>query len=98
MKLLKTSALVLALGLASVAAPRAHAPAPCHRACLTGFVDTYLKALTANTPAAVTLAPNAKITLNGKVVPLARAFWDSADRAVYRCEIVNERTPARATG
>jgi hypothetical protein len=91
MTLLKTSCLVVALGLASAAAPRAQAPAACNRACLTGFVDTYLKALTANTPAAVTLAPNAKITLNGKAVPLARAFWDSADRAVYRWDIVNER-------
>jgi len=91
MRLLPTCALVAGLALTAAAVPRAQAPAPCNRACLTGIVDTYFKALTANTPASVPLAPNAKITLNGKVVPLAGAFWDSADRAVYRWDIVNER-------
>jgi hypothetical protein len=91
MKLLKTLSLTVALGCAFVAAPRAQAPAACNRACLTGVADTYFKALTANTPAAVPLAPNAKITLNGKVVPLGTAFWAAADRAVYRWDIVNER-------
>ena len=83
--------LALTLALAAVTAPRAQAPAACNRACLTGFVDTYYKALTANTPAAVPLASNAKVTLNGKVVPLGTAFWDAADKTVYRWEIVNER-------
>jgi hypothetical protein len=66
-------------------------PATCNRACLTGLVDTYLTALAANTPAAVPLAPNAKITSNGKAVKLAEAFWDSAEKTVYRFDIVNER-------
>ena len=88
MKLL-FAALALAFAVTSL---RAQAPpAACNRACLTGFVDTYYKALAANTPAAVPLAANAKITLNGKVVPLAGAFWAAADRTVYRWEIVNER-------
>lgn len=54
----------------------------CNRACLTGFADTYLKALTANTPNAV---------------PLADAFWDTADRIVYRFDIVNDRLGDVAT-
>jgi hypothetical protein len=97
MKLLHTTSLAVALVLTLVAALHAQAPAGCNRACLTGFVDTYLKALTANTPATVPLAPNAKITLNGKVVTLAKAFWDSADRTVYRWDIVNERLGDTAT-
>ena len=48
-------------------------------------------ALAANDSAAVPLAPNAKITSNGKVVRLAQAFWASADRTIYRWDIVNER-------
>ena len=48
-------------------------------------------ALVANTASTVPLAPNAKITLNGKVVTLGAAFWDSADRTIYRFDIVNER-------
>ena len=97
MRQLTTSALAIALTLAAPVAPHAQAPASCNRACLTGFADTYFKALTANTPAGVSLAPNAKVTLNGKTVPLAGAFWDSADRAVYRWDIVNERLGDVAT-
>jgi len=97
MKLLTFSSVAIALAVASVAAPLAQTPAACNRACLTGVVDTYIKALTANTPAAVALAPNAKITLNGKAVQLAAAFWDSADRTVYRWDIVNERLGDVAT-
>src|SRR6187399_83005 len=63
----------------------------CDRACLTKVVDTYLTALLANSASTVPLAPNAKITLNGKVVTLGAAFWDSADRTIYRFDIVNER-------
>jgi hypothetical protein len=67
------------------------ARAECNRACLTGFVDTYFQALTANAPGKVPLAGNAKVTLNGRAVALAQAFWDSAERTVYRFDIVNER-------
>jgi hypothetical protein len=69
----------------------------CNRACLTGFADTYLKALTANTPNVVPLASTAKITFNGRVVKLDQAFWDSADRTVYRFDIVNPRMGDVAT-
>jgi hypothetical protein len=76
--------------LALSAAPAA-AQTACNRACLTGFVDTYFKALAANDPAAVPLAPGVKITNNGKTVRLADAFWASAERTIYRWDIVNER-------
>jgi hypothetical protein len=79
-----------ALLLAVAVAPTA-AQTTCNRACLTGFVDTYFKALAANDPAAVPLAPSAKLTSNGKAVRLADAFWASADRTIYRWDIVNER-------
>jgi len=80
-------AVVLAVTLLSAADPKTG----CDRACLTGFVDGYFKALAANTPAAVPLAADAKITSNGRVVKLADAFWDAADRIVYRWDIVNDR-------
>jgi len=69
----------------------------CNRACLNGFADTFLKALAANTPGAVPLAPNAKVTINGRVVPLAQAFWDGAEKTVYRFDIVNPRLGDSAT-
>jgi hypothetical protein len=81
-----TCAVVLLLFVAPAAAQTS-----CNRACLTGFVDTYFKALAANDAAAVPLAPKARVTSNGKVVPLADAFWTSADRTIYRWDIVNEQ-------
>lgn len=63
----------------------------CSRACLTEFVDGYFDALAANDPDAVPLARNAKITTNGRLVDLDEAFWDGAERTVYRWDIVNER-------
>jgi hypothetical protein len=69
----------------------AQSKSACDRACLTGFVDTYLTALVGNTPTTVPLAANAKITLNGRTVTLADAFWNAADRIGYRFDIVNPR-------
>ena len=82
--------LVAAL-LAMTAVHAADSKSTCDRACLTRFLDTYFKALTANTPAAVPLASNAKITTNGKTMRLGDAFWDSAERVVYRWDIANDR-------
>jgi hypothetical protein len=83
--------------LVALAVAAIDARTECNRACLTGVIDTYVRALTANTPATVPLAPNAKVTLNGRSVPLAQAFWDSAERAVYRFDIVNTRLGDTAT-
>jgi hypothetical protein len=88
-KLITVTCLAALLGLVAVDA--ADSKKACDRACLTGFADTYFKALAANTPAAVPLAPNAKITTNGRVTTLGGAFWDTADRTTYRWDIVNER-------
>ena len=74
--------------LLTVSVATTPAQATCNRACLTGFVDTYFKALAANDPAAVPLAPSAKPTLNGKAVRLADAFWASADRTIYRWDMM----------
>ena len=90
-----TAGFVAALLLAASAVTTARTD--CNRACLTGFADTFLKALAANTPNAVPLAPTAKVTFNGRAVPLAQAFWDTAERTVYRFDIVNERLGDTAT-
>jgi len=74
---------------AAAALPTVHAKTACDRACLTGFLDTYFNALTANKAGSVPLAPNAKVTLNGAVMKLEQALWESADRIVYRWDIVN---------
>ena len=92
---LSTAAVAACLGLLVVQA--AAAKTDCNRACLTGFADTFLHALAANTPNSVPLAPNAKVTFNGRAVPLAQAFWDGAERTVYRFDIVNPRLGDSAT-
>jgi len=87
----------LAALLGVMTAGAATAKTDCDRACLTGFADAYLKALAANTPGTVPLAANAKITTNGRVMPLGQAFWDGAERTVYRFDIVNDRLGDVAT-
>jgi hypothetical protein len=77
--------------LAVIAAGTIDAKAACDRACLTGFADTYFKALVDNRAGAVPLAPSVKVTLNGQAMKLEQAFWDGADRTVYRWDIVNEQ-------
>ena len=94
---MRTRAVLVAAALAVVASSAASAKTDCNRACLTGVVDTYLKALAANTPRDVPLAPSAKVTFNGRAVKLDQAFWDGAERTVYRFDIVNERLGDTAT-
>jgi len=94
---MRTRAALVAAALTVVASGAASAKTDCNRACLTGVVDTYLKALAANTPRDVPLAPSAKVTFNGRAVKLDQAFWDGAERTVYRFDIVNERLGDTAT-
>ena len=90
-------ATVLAAALTASAVVTAQSKSACNRACLVGFADTYLKALAGNAPNAVPLAANAKVTINGRLVRLADAFWDAADRIAYRFDIVNDRLGDVAT-
>lgn len=85
------TATCLAAALAITAIDAADSTPACNRACLTGFIDTYFNALTANDPSPVPLAANAKITTNGRAMKLGEAFWAGAERTVYRFDIVNER-------
>lgn len=63
----------------------------CDRACLTGFVDSYVAGLLANDASRVPLAPGAKITLNDDVVPLPAVFWNEATSVQSRIDIANPR-------
>jgi hypothetical protein len=69
----------------------AQSKAPCDRACLTGFVDSYFKALLAHDAHALPQAAQARITENGAEKNLANTFWDSAAETVFRFDIVNTR-------
>ncbi len=77
------AAATLAIGGAAQAQ---HERPACDRACLKGFSDAFFEALLANDPAAARLAPDARVTQNGEVMPLTDAFWDAAEAAPYRLE------------
>jgi len=85
---------VAIVALAALFAPSAMAQAsgpPCDRACLTGFVDSYFKALLAHDARALPQAAGARITENGAEKSLANTFWDGAAETVFRFDIVNTR-------
>jgi hypothetical protein len=57
----------------------------CDRACLEGFVDQYLDAMTAHDPARVPLANNIKLTEDGQKLVLPDGLWNSmAGKGTYR--------------
>jgi hypothetical protein len=49
----------------------------CDRACLYGFVDTYLTALKAHDPAQAALAPTVRYTENGEEVTPGSGLWET---------------------
>jgi hypothetical protein len=53
-------------------------PGTASREELVGSLDTYLDALVARDPSKLPLAPGAKFTENGQVIPLGRGLWGSA--------------------
>ncbi|MDG1851687.1 MAG: hypothetical protein P8J44_06185, partial [Gammaproteobacteria bacterium] len=75
----------------------ANAQIGCDRACLSGFMDSYLNALYANNPAAVPVANDVKITDNNRIVNLNQAFWNEAQETAYRWDIANPRLGDVAT-
>ncbi len=80
-----------ACAIGALFAHAALAQPTCDRACLTGFVDSYFKALIANDAKALPQAGKARITENGAEKPLASTFWDGAAKTVYRFDAVNTR-------
>lgn len=88
---MKPTSLLALIATGCVAASTANAQIGCDRACLTGYIDGYFNALTVNDASSVPLASGVKITHNGKAMGLAETFWDNADSAIYRWDIVNER-------
>jgi len=90
-KLMRIAASVIALATLATGSMRIDAKSACDRTCLTGFADTYFKALVDKRASDVPLAPNVKVTLNGQTMKLDQAFWDGAQRIVYRWDIVNEQ-------
>jgi hypothetical protein len=47
----------------------------CDRACLSGFITTYLDALTAHDPKRLPVTADVRFTENGAAIPLGEALW-----------------------
>jgi len=77
--------LVASLCAISILGRQAPAAGSCDRACLEGFVDQYLDALTARDPKRLPLTANVKFTENGQRLTLGDGFWNAATaKGVYR--------------
>jgi hypothetical protein len=82
-------AITALLAPSGIAQTGAQNSAPCERACLTGFVDSYFKALLAHDAGDLPQAARARITENGAEKSLADTFWPGAAETVFRFDIVN---------
>jgi hypothetical protein len=72
---------------------RGAAAGPCDRACLEGFVDTYLDAWVARDPKKLPLAANAKYTENGQRLELGDGSWNVAvGKGKYRLFVTDTLT------
>jgi hypothetical protein len=56
----------------------------CDRACLQGFVDSYLDAMAKHDASKLPVAANAKFTENGKEMKWGEGFWKTAGVSSYR--------------
>lgn len=67
-----------ALLLLALSAPAVAQQDACDRACLEGFIDSYLDALVARDPAQLPLAADVRFTENGQELELGDALWHGA--------------------
>src|SRR3984885_14409380 len=72
---------VIAMGARGADKPNAKG---CDRACLQGFVDSYLDAMAKHDPSKLPVAASVKFTENGKALKLGEGFWKTAGASTYR--------------
>jgi len=68
-----------------------HTP-DCDRACLTGVMDQYLTAQTANDAKGLPLAKKVKVTENGAEMTLTDGLFKTADEPTFRMDIADPET------
>jgi hypothetical protein len=74
---------LLAIAVAAYGAGKSDAKG-CDRACLQGFVDSYLDAMANHDPSKLPVAASVKFTENGKALKLGEGFWKTAGASTYR--------------
>jgi hypothetical protein len=82
----------LALSAATAHAAESTASPRCDRACLEGFINTFLAALAAHDPDRARLAKDARFTQNGATVARGEGLWRTAAGATdYRIYLADPR-------
>lgn len=76
--------LILTITVAALQAAGKTANGKCDRACLQGFVDSYLDALAKHDPSKLAVAASVKFTENGQEMKLGEGFWKTAGPSSYR--------------
>src|SRR3984885_3276136 len=79
---------VIAMGARGADKPNAKG---CDRACLQGFVDSYLDAMAKHDPSKLPVAASVKFTENGKALKLGEGFWKTAGASSYRLYALDPR-------
>jgi hypothetical protein len=69
----------------------------CDRACLDGFMDQYLAALSKHDPSNLPIASTAKMTENTKPVALGDGLWKTFQSSIFRGETVSDPTTQQVT-
>jgi hypothetical protein len=67
-------------------------PKGCDRACLQGFVDSYLDAMAKHDPSKLPVAATVKFTENGKALKLGEGFWKTAGTSSYRLYVLDRNS------
>src|ERR1700722_13925050 len=70
--------------IVSISAAALPAADSCDRACLQGFVDSYLDAMAKHDPSKLPVAASFRFTENGKALKLGEGFWKTAGASTYR--------------
>lgn len=77
-KFLPAGLLVLGVALPVLLAVEATHQQTCDRDCLLSITGNYVDAVLAHNPSALKVAPDLKLTENGKSVPLGEGIWKTA--------------------
>jgi hypothetical protein len=80
--MIRTVVVILFTAAALPAADRSSSH--CDRACLQGFVDSYLDAMAKHDPSTLPVVPTLKFTENGQLIKLGEGFWKTAGMSNYR--------------
>lgn len=86
------ASLATALAALCAAAPvTAQQPPECNRACLTGFLDAYLEALSRHDASSLPMTPNVRYTENGQRINFTDGLWRTVKGLPhYRLNVVDE--------